>query len=392
VLITPREKDTLTMVEINGYFHEPFGRLSEVLAATIDVGNDVGVSFAVTIDGEMVVDSWGGWIDVSRTTPWQRDTIVNVFSTTKTMTALVALVLAERGDLDLDAPVATYWPEFAQAGKENVLVRQLLSHTSGVSGWDQPVTVDDIFDWNKSTAMLAAQAPWWEPGTASGYHATNYGHLVGEVARRITGRSLGTFFAEEIAGPLDADFYIGLPPEQDHRVAPVIPPPPIPFDLGAMDPNSITVKTFTGPNTTDANIANTDAWRRAEIGAANGHSNARAVARIQSIVANGGTVDGVSLLSPSTINRIFEVQSDGIDLVLGIPLKFGIGYSLPNSEVFPYLPQDSRVCVWGGWGGSLAVVDVDRHMTIAFMMNQMGDGIIGGPPAIALVNAVYNAL
>ena len=288
-----------------------FDPLRELFAAKLESGEDLGASLAVNIDGEMVVDLWGGWADEARTVPWTENTITCVFSTTKTMTSLAALVLVDRGELDLDANVAAYWPEFAARGKAGIKVRQLLSHTSGVSGWDQPVTIDDLYDWDKSTAMLAAQAPWWEPGTGSGYHALTYGHLIGEVIRRITGQRLGEFFAAQIAGPLGADFHIGLPPSEFHRVANVVPWPPQPTDLTQLDPDGPAFKTFTGP-AMDRNIewSWTERWRRADIGAANGHGNARSVARIQSAVACGGEVDGVRLLSPKTIDRIFEVQSD----------------------------------------------------------------------------------
>jgi CubicO group peptidase (beta-lactamase class C family) len=380
----------VTVAEIEGFCNAPFEKLVDVLSGTLDNGSDLGASVAVTIEGEIVADFWGGWADAARTAPWQRDTIVNVWSTTKTMTSLAALLLVDRGELDVHAPVSRYWPEFAQNGKADVLVRHLMSHTSGVSGWEQPVVLDDLCDWEKSTSMLAAQAPWWQPGSASGYHALNQGHLVGEVVRRITGKSLGAFFADEIAGPLDADFHIGLPPEHDHRVSPVIAPPPLPIDMESLDINSPMFKTFTGPPV-DANYANTEAWRRAEIGAANGHGNARSVARIQAVVANGGTLDGVTLLSPSTIETIFDVQADGTDLVLGVPLKFGIGYGLPQRDTLPYIPDDGRLCFWGGWGGSMIIVDTDRRMTLAYMMNQMAPGIIGGPTAMELITTAYTA-
>lgn len=379
------------MAEISGSCPEQFEKVADALARSIDDGQDLGASVAITVDGEMVADFWGGFVDEARTTPWQRDTIVNVWSTTKTMAALCALVLADRGQLDLDAPVADYWPEFAANGKGGILVRHVLSHTSGVSGWAQPVTVEDLYDQDRAAEILAGQEPWWEPGTASGYHALNQGHLVGELVRRITDQSLGQFFRAEIAEPLDADFHIGLAPEHDARVAPLVPPPPLPFDLEEMDPDSPAIKTFTGP-VFEAVVANTEPWRRAEIGAANGHGNARSVARVQSVVANGGTVDGVSLLSQPTIDRIFDVQSDGIDLVLGLPLKFGIGYGLPVAETVPYIPADSRICFWGGYGGSVIILDLDRRMTFAYMMNQMAAGIIGGPTAEALLTEVYAAV
>jgi CubicO group peptidase (beta-lactamase class C family) len=361
--------------DVKGSFDGRFKALRDILAANLESGEDLGASVAVTVEGHPVVDLWGGWSDEGRQSLWGEDTITNVWSTTKTMTNLCALVLADRGLLDVDAPVARYWPEFAANGKEGVLVRQVLSHTSGVSGWAQPVTVEDIFDWERSTAMLAAQAPWWEPGTASGYHALNQGHLVGEVLRRIDGRSLGRFFAEEVAGPLGGDFHIGLDPSDDHRVSDVIAPPPLDIDLATLDMDSVAVKTFTGP-APDASVANTTAWRRAEIGAANGHGNARSVARIQAVVANGGTLDGVSLLSPSTVDLIFREQSNGVDLVLGLPLRFGIGYGLTDPETFAFLPS-GRVCHWGGWGGSVIIVDVERHLTIAYVMNKMAGGLVG---------------
>src|SRR5262245_65577829 len=329
---------------------------------------------------QMVVDLWGGWADEARTVPWTEHTITNVFSTTKTMTALAALVLVDRGKLDLDATVAKYWPEFAVRGKEGIKVRHLLSHTSGVSGWEQPVTLEDVYDWDKSTALLAAQAPWWQPGTASGYHMLNYGHLIGEVIRRITGQRLGEFFAAHVAGPLSADFHIGLPPSEFHRVANVVPPPAIPtmpvFDPTQPDPNSVAFKTWTNP-TTPLESSWTEGWRRADIGAGNGHGNARSVARLQSAVACGGEALGVRLLSPQTIDRIFETQSDGIDLVIGIPFKFGVGYSL--------LPE-GRVCAWGGAGGSCVIIDVDRRITFAYVMNKMAPG--GGTIAAALAERV----
>ena len=377
------------MAEIQGTCDARFGAMADLLSANIDSGADVGASVAVTLDGEMVVDIWGGWADEAKTEPWQADTITNVWSTTKTMTSLAALVLVDRGELDVFAPVARYWPEFAANGKESVEVRHLMSHTSGVSAWAQPVVVDDIYDWEKSTSMLAAQAPWWQPGTASGYHALNQGHLVGEVIRRITGLKLGEFFAKEVAGPLGADFHIGLDPVHFHRVSNVIPPPPLPIDLTTIDPDSVMVKTFTGP-APDASVAWTPEWRQADIGAANGHGNARSVARLQSLVACGGEVDGVRLLSPATCELIFTEQANGVDLVLGMPVRFGIGYGL-KSETFPYLP-DGRICFWGGWGGSMIIVDLDRRMTISYMMNRMEAGLVGDFRGEGLTRAAYDAV
>ena len=378
------------MAEISGTYDPRFAAMADLLSASIDSGADVGASVAVNLGGETVVDIWGGWADEAKTTPWEEHTITNVWSTTKTMMAVCALILIDRGELDPNEKVAHYWPEFAANGKADIEVRHLLSHTSGVSAWAQPVVVDDIYDWEKSTAMLAAQAPWWTPGTASGYHALNQGHLVGEVIRRITGQKLGEFLAAEVAGPLGADFHIGLPESEFGRVANVIPPPPLPIDFSTLDPEMVAVKTFTGP-APDASVAWTPEWRQADIGAANGHGNARSVARIQSIIANGGEVDGIRLMSPETIDRIFEVQASGIDQVLMIDSVFGLGYGLPGPS-YPYLPTDSRICFWGGWGGSVIIVDTTKHLTISYMMNKMESGLVGDFRGEALVRAAYAAL
>jgi CubicO group peptidase (beta-lactamase class C family) len=371
---------------VEGFCLPRFEPLRQLFTELIDSGQDLGASLAVTVDGEFALDLWGGWVDEARTRCWQRDTITCVFSTTKTMLALGALVLVERGQLDLDAPVARYWPESSAAGKSGVLVRHILSHTSGLSGWEEPVSLDDLLhDGDKCTALLAAQAPWWTPGTASGYHAHTMGFLVGEVVRRLTGRRFGRFFAEEISGPLGADFHIGLPRSEYTRVANVVPWPPL--DPPPLDPSSVAFKSTNNGVLKDIKGAWTDAWRQADLSAANGHGNARSVARLQSVVANGGEVGGVRLLSPATIARIFEVQADGRDLVIGAPLKLGIGYGLPQPDTLPFLP-DGRICLWGGAGGSMVINDIDRRMTLAYVMNKMVPKLVGDNLA-ALASCFY---
>lgn len=373
------------MSELSGTSDARFQPLVDIVERQLGADYDLGSSLAVAVDGELVCDVWGGWADEAKTTPWTEDTVTNVWSTTKTMTALSALVLIDRGAIDPGEKVATYWPEFAANGKENIEVRHLMSHTSGVSAWAQPVTPDDVLDDEKATAMLAAQEPWWEAGTASGYHALNQGHLVGEVIRRVDGRGLKQFFAEEIAGPLDADFTIGSPVENHARISNVVPPPPLPMP-DEIDPDSVMIKTFTGP-APEADIAHSDGWRAATIGAANGHGNARSVAKIQAAVSNGGTAAGVELLSADTVERIFEAQSDGVDMVLGMPVRFGLGYALAN-------PNDAlgvtsgRVCYWGGWGGSIILNDLDNKITLSYVMNRMQAGLVGNETSVALGAAI----
>jgi len=377
------------MADLLGKCDDRFDGVRAALARNLDSGEELGASLVVDIDGDIVVDLWGGFCDQAKTVPWSQYTITNVWSSTKTVTSLAALMLVDRGELDVEAPVARYWPEFAAQGKQDVLVRHVMSHASGVSGLEQPAVVEDLYDWPKATSRMAAQAPWWPPGTASGYHALNYGHLVGELVRRISGKTLKQFVAEEIAGPLGADFQIGAAQSDWGRIADVVPPPPLPFDLTALDPNSPAVKTLTGPHA-EAEVANTPAWRRADIGAANGHGNARSVARVMSAVARGGEVDGIRLLSPETIDLIFREQQNGVDLVLGVPLRFGIGYGLPHPDSVP-LP-DEKICFWGGWGGSMIVMDVGRRATISYMMNKMAPGVVGSDRSTEYARAIFDAL
>ena len=380
------------MAEIHGNVDGRFAAMGDVLRANLDSDEDLGASIAVMHEGELVVDAWGGFADPEKTKPWEADTITNVWSTTKTMTSLCALMLVDQGELDVNRKVADYWPEFAANGKADIEVRHLMSHTSGLSGWEEPLTPEDVLDWEKSTSLLAAQAPWWEPGTVSGYHALTQGHLVGEVVRRVSGQSLGTFFKNEVADPLDADFHIGLDPSNFGRVSNVVPPSGSPLaqtdEPPAMD--SVLMKTFINP-VIDAAWSWSDEWRQAEVPAANGHGNARAVATIQGILANGGEMNGKRFLKPETIDLIFDEQSNGDDLVLSVPIRFGMGYGLPT-EMLPFLPVDQRICFWGGWGGSLIIIDVDRHLAVSYMMNRMGDGLVGDLRGAQIVMAAFEAI
>src|SRR5215211_5080396 len=296
------------MAEVHGSCDDRFSAVREALERNLDA-EELGASVAVDLDGETVVDVWGGYRDEERTTPWTEDTIVNVWSTTKCVLSLAALMLVEQGELDLDAPVGDYWPEFSAKGKKGVLVRHIMSHTSGVPAWEKPFSIRDMYDWETACERLAGQRPWWEPGTASGYHAADQGHLVGEVIRRITGVTFQAFVASEIAGPLGADFQVGAREEDWDRIAPLVPPPRAAVDPDA-DMTSIAMRTWTGPvMSTKATV--TPEWRKADLGALNGHSNARGVLQVMRTL----TLDGGDLLSPKTVDRVFDVQADGVDLV-----------------------------------------------------------------------------
>ena len=376
------------MADIQGTCEPRFDAVRTTLSDQIDSGADVGASVAVFLHGEPVVDIWGGWADPEKTTPWERDTLTNVWSTTKTMTFVCTLILHDRGELDYNAPVAAYWPEFAANGKDNVLVRHVMGHTAGLSGWEEPITTEQLADWELCTELLAAQKPWWEPGTGSGYHAVTQGYLIGEIVRRITGESLGQWFAREVAKPLDADFHIGLPESEDHRVSDVIPPPPL--DLAAMrdQATELTAKTFLNPPL-DASAAHHAWWRRAEIPAANGQGNARSVAAVQSVVAGRGEARGVRLLSPEGTEPIFEEQAYGIDKVLGVQQRMGMGYGLSNP---PDMPIGPRACYWGGYGGSIIVMDQDVNLTVCYVMNRMEAGVVGDTRGANLLTAAVASL
>jgi CubicO group peptidase (beta-lactamase class C family) len=372
---------------LHGNIKPGFEPVGEAFLANFADGFEVGASVSVVHRGETVVDIWAGHTDLDRTTEWERDTITNVWSSTKTMMFLVLLELADKGALSLHDPVRVHWPEFGANGKESVTVAHLMAHTAGLPGWDRPMQPSDFYDHDLCASALAAQAPWWEPGTASGYHAISQGYLIGELVRRVTGVSLGTYFRTTFAEPLGADFHIGTPAECDARISNVIPPEPL--SLAGADPSSIPVRTFSNPGLDAAQSWETG-WRRCESAAANGHGNARSLALLQSVVSHGGEAGGRRFLSAAGVEKLFEVQAEGTDLVLGIPAKFGMGYGL-NSENVPISPNP-RACFWGGWGGSLVVNDLDAQMTFAYVMNRMGAGTVGDLRSAGPLMATYGAI
>jgi len=372
---------------VGGFTRDRFAPVRAAFEANLESGADLGACFTATVEGETVVDLWGGWADEAKTRPWDKDTIVNVYSTTKTMTALTALLVADRGELDFDAPVAKYWPEFAANGKSQVKVSHLMSHSAGLSGWKEPITQETLYDWDKATSLLAAQAPYWEPGTASGYHAITQGYLVGEVVRRITGRSLGTVFREEIAEPLGADFHIGLPASEDARVADLIPPPPG-GAIGDGEQSELNRNMSSNPPINPYDTR-TRAWRAAEIPAAGGHGNARSIAEIHALLANGGVAKGKRIMSEAGCRKALEQQIEGVDLILGGEVRFGMGFGLPGAMV--PLPNPNTI-FWGGYGGSLVIIDMDARTTFGFAMNKMAGTTTGDMRAIGLAGAMWGAL
>lgn len=392
----------MTEAGVEGTCESDFARVRDVFEASFDKG-EVGAGVAVYVDGERVVDLWGGWADADRTRPWTADTIVNTFSTTKGMTTICAHRLVERGLLDVDERVATYWPEFSQAGKQDITVRHLLSHQAGLPALAVELPREQRHDWEAVTTALAAQAPAWEPGSRAAYHAVTFGYLVGEVVRRIDGRSLGTYFRQEVAEPLGAEFLIGFGPEHDDRCAEVLSPAPSP-DAAASP--------MAAANAGMARGANTRAWRAAEIPAANGHGTADGVARPYAALARGGMLDGVEVLRSDTIERALvrqrphgqpeaqeagpgaQVAARGPAGITGLPFALGFmligdfirmrsgGADGPGTSMFGH----------PGAGGSIGAADPVARVGFGYVMNQMQAGMVGGAHGFNLIAAVYDCL
>jgi CubicO group peptidase (beta-lactamase class C family) len=389
--------ETTACVAVGDVCDARFRQVREAFAENFARGGEVGAAVAVTAGGRLVVDLWAGHADAARTRPWARDTIVNVASATKGPTAICAHHLADRGLLDLEAPVATYWPEFAQAGKAAIPVHMLLSHRAGLPAIATSLPTQALYDWDTMTGALAAQAPWWEPGTKHGYHAFTFGWLVGEVVRRITGTSLGTYWRDEVAQPLGLDCHIGLAAGHDARVAEFIPVPPPPrgepdFEEELLNnAGPMVQKALNNPPKTVADM-NTRAWRAAEIPAGNAHTNARALARIYGALACGGKVDGIRVMSASGIERARAEQASGPDAVLfGLPTRFGLGFSLPPEDAgFGSSSGEAFGCP--GAGGSIGFADPGAHIGFGYTMNQMQPGIGVDPRALRIINALYASL
>jgi CubicO group peptidase (beta-lactamase class C family) len=386
---------------VQGPCEPGFERVREALAETLAAGSEVGAALAVYVDKRAVVDLWAGHADAARTRPWGRDTIVNLYSIGKAVTAICALRLVEAGLLDLDAPIARYWPEFAQAGKARIPVRYLLTHQAALPAMTRSLPSGAWSRWDVMTEALAAQAPWWEPGAGHGYHVNTQGFLVGEVVRRITGKTLGAYLRDSVAGPAGVDFFIGFGPALDGRCADVLPPPPSPEAEELRRQLSLNPESLTGlplmrvnayrnpPELSGTGVVNTRAWRAAEVPSTNGHGNARAVARLYSALAGDGLLDGVHVLSPETVARATEQQVYGEDLVLQRPTRFGLGFQLTMAE--RPLGPNPRAFGHFGAGGSLGFADPDARLAFAYAMNQ-GRGGWQHKHVRHLIDLVYAAL
>ncbi len=372
---------------VDGTCTDAFSPLRDLLEANLASGEDAGASVAVVHDGELVADLWGG--EARPGVPWTRDTITQVWSVTKVMSALAVLTLVERGQIDPDVPVVEYWPAFGAHGKDKTLVRHLLGHTSGVPGWAPPVTVEDIMDAEKSQAILADSEPWYEAGSAPAYQLINHGHLLDGVVRGATGRTLADVLHEDVMAPLGGGFRLGVPEDELDLCADQINPPPSGLDLAALGMDHFLLRTMLNPLLVPDQVCNTAAWRTGAgaVGGAGGHGNARGIAQAQALISHGGEYGGVRLLSPETIARVFEVQAEGPDQVLVIPTRFGMGYALPM-EMAPAIPE-GRVCWWTGYGGAIVVNDLDTRTTIAYAENKLADHLVSSPRTDGYVRTAF---
>ena len=349
---------------------------------------DIGASFAVIQDDEVLVDLWGGHADPERTRPWTRGTMSNVYSTTKGVAAACTTLLESRGQLDYAAPVTRYWPEFGQAGKGGLTVEQMLAHQGGVSGLRIPTSVDDLFDWDLMVERIAAAEPLWAPGSTSGYHAITWGFLAGELVRRIDGRGIGAFLREELAGPLDADVFIGLPQSEDHRYATIAKPPAEQTQTLA-EMSEILSLTLGNP-VIEGEVPNRREWRAAEIPAAGGIANGMGLARLYAPLANRGVAQGRTYYTPEAIARATRIRFSGVDMNLGVPVRWGAGF-FGNNAARWYGPDDDAFG-HSGWGGSCGFFDPKRRLSVGFAMNQMDANLNGDPRTIRLLDAVYACL
>jgi CubicO group peptidase (beta-lactamase class C family) len=376
--------------EIHGTCAERFEPVREAFAANFAERGEIGASVAVAAAGETVVNLWAGWADPARTREWQPDTLTNVWSTTKAMTSLCAHILMDRGELDPDAPVARYWPEFAAGGKAEIPVRSIMSHQSGLTGLTAATSLPDYYDWEKITSLLAGQEPLFPPGSTSGYQAITFGYLVGEVIRRITGQSCGAFFRAEIAGPLGAEFHIGLPRTELGRCSELLGVRPSQDEQAALaqayaNASPAAMAALLNPSLT-GDEANADDWRTAEIPAANGHGTALGL-----VTVFGTLVDGSErLISAKTLEAARTSQGRHTDLVLGLPLEFGLGFGLSGPE--GHFGPNPAAFGHDGFGGSAVGADPEAGLAFAYVMNRMGLNLVDDPRKMALVSAVYQSL
>lgn len=375
---------------VGGFCEKKFTAVRTQFSENFNQRGERGGAVAIWHDGKLVVDLWGGWSDVARKRLWGRDTIVNFFSVSKALCAVAIMRVAEQGKLSLDAPVADYWPEFAAAGKQSITVRQLMSHQAGLPAIREPLPDGSAMDWIVMTRALAAQAPWWRPGTGHGYHVNTFGFLAGELVRRVSGRSIGTLLREDVAEPLGADVHIGLPASEHYRVSEFLWPgnpamPKIDSDDALMRWNTY----WNPPGFSGSHWVNTARWREAEVPSTNGHGNARGMTRLYAALASGGSIDGIQILSREALEEATTEQVNGADIINQRNSRFGVGFQLTQPER-PLGPNPGAFGHFGA-GGSLGFCDPEGGIAFGYVTNDMGPRW-QNPRNRALVEAVYDSI
>jgi CubicO group peptidase (beta-lactamase class C family) len=370
------------MTALNGFCEPEFRPVQDAFMKGFDDGLEVGASIAVFREGEPVVDLWAGFKDAARTEPWEEDSITMVASTSKIFTHLCAAILIDQGKLDPEAPVVDYWPGFGRHGKENTLVRHCFNHMSCVPGFDPPVPFSDTYNWDDIIRDLEEQQPWWESGTRLAYHGETFGFLIGELVRRISGQTPGVFLRENITSKVDADFHIGLPEQALPRFVATIPPE----DEGTRyEPGSIgdrIMNCYIDPYSDPVKMLTS------EIPGSTGAGNARSIAKLGAIYANHGELNGQRFLSKETLDYLLQEQVYDMEEVFEMKLRFGLGLGL-NSEEFP-CPSDQTLH-WGGYGGSICIMDLASKTSLAYVPNNFIESIIEDPRNAAIRRA-YNGV
>ena len=383
---------------IGGWCDPRFADVREAFAANFADHGETGAAACLALHGTVVADLWGGRAGPGAARPWQRDTLVNVFSVGKGLIAVCTARLIGERRLDPETPVARYWPEFGAAGKGAITLRQLLSHQAGLPALRDPLPDGSMLDWPVMTGALAAEPPWWPPGSGHGYHVNTFGFLAGEVIRRVTGATVGTVLREKIAGPLGADVHIGLPAAQHGRVAEFDWPVPPTSSAAPWDPGSpataaqrhMIANAYANPaGLSGLGVVNTAAWRAAEVPSANAHATAAGVARVYAALAGGGAVDGVRVVDSGALADAVTEQVYGEDLVLRRPSRFGLGFQLTQPE----RPLGSGPRAFGhfGAGGSVGLCDPDAGVAFGYVTSQMGPRW-QNPRNRALIDAVFGCL
>lgn len=382
--------EQVASARVEGHCDERFAAVRDAFQKNFSSGEEVGAAVSIVLEGETVVDLWGGFKDRERRQPWDRDTIVCCMSSSKGLTAICFGMAVDRGMIDIDAPVARYWPEFAQNGKSDLPVRWVLDHRAGLP-YVEELGRGKMYDFDAMTAQLARQAPLWEPGTVAAYHVMTQGYLLGEILRRVTGKNVGEFLRSEVSGPLGADFNIGLTAEEQSRCARFLVAQNL-FAARYMDPPTILSRGWDQmPDEDMEDILNSKAWRESEIASASGHGNARALARIWSVIACGGTLGGVTLMSEQGVRDLGKLQHEEVEIRHQRVYRQGLGLVLNSPPIMDFGPNPATFG-HGGIGGSLGIADPDRRMSFGYSPNRMHDGPDAGPRAGRLIAATYASL